>query len=73
MEHIKAKKIKVKIDVSKAKATEESLVKAGWKNQFGFESAKTYTVLLETKDSSSAAHFLPNNKVCGWPPQNDKL
>jgi hypothetical protein len=27
---------------------------------------------LETKDSSSADHYLPNNKVCIWPPQNDK-
>jgi hypothetical protein len=30
-------------------------------------------VPLETKDSSSADHYLPNNKVCGGPPQNDKL
>jgi hypothetical protein len=30
----KSKKIKVKGDVPKAKATEESLVQAGWKNQF---------------------------------------
>ena len=29
-------------------------------------------VALETKDSSSANHYLPNNKVGGWPPQNDK-
>jgi hypothetical protein len=31
---LKSKKIKVKGDVPKAKATEESLVQAGWKNQF---------------------------------------
>jgi hypothetical protein len=24
------------------------------------------------KDSSSADHYLPSNKVGGWPPQNDK-
>jgi hypothetical protein len=30
----KAKKIKVKGDVPKTKATEESPVQAGWKNQF---------------------------------------
>jgi hypothetical protein len=30
----KSKKIKVKGDVPKAKATEESSVQAGWKNQF---------------------------------------
>jgi hypothetical protein len=29
-----SKKIKVKGDVPNAKATEESLVQAGWKNQF---------------------------------------
>jgi hypothetical protein len=27
---------------------------------------------LETKDSSSADHYLSNNKVSGWPPQNDQ-
>jgi hypothetical protein len=30
----KSKKIKVKRDVPKAQATEESLVQVGWKNQF---------------------------------------
>jgi hypothetical protein len=30
------------------------------------------TNLKETKDSSSADHYLPSNKVRGWPPQNDK-
>ena len=30
------------------------------------------TVALETKDSSSADHYLPNNKVGGGPPQNDQ-
>ena len=28
---------------------------------------------LETKDSSSADDYLPNNKVRGRPPQNDKF
>jgi hypothetical protein len=36
------------------------------------ELAKTRTLLFEKEDSSSAAHYLPNNKVRGWPPQNDK-
>jgi hypothetical protein len=31
----KSKQIKVNGEVPKVKATEESLVKAGWKNQFG--------------------------------------
>jgi hypothetical protein len=68
----KSKKIKIKGDVPKPKATEESPVQASWKNQFGLETTKKQTVLLETKDSSSADHYLPNNKVGGWPPQNDK-
>jgi hypothetical protein len=28
--------------------------------------------LLETEDSSSAGYCVLNNKVRGWPPQNDK-
>jgi hypothetical protein len=37
----KSKKIKVKGDFPKAKATEESLVQAGWKNQLCLEAKKT--------------------------------
>jgi hypothetical protein len=37
----KSKKIKVKRDVPKAKATEESPVQAGWKNQFDLTQQKT--------------------------------
>jgi hypothetical protein len=28
---------------------------------------------FEKRDSSSAVYFRSNNKVCGWPPQNDRL
>jgi hypothetical protein len=35
-------------------------------------SVKKQPVPIETKDSSSADHYLPSNKVRGWPPQNDK-
>jgi hypothetical protein len=69
----KSKKIIVKGDVPKAKATEESPVKAGWKNQLSLDATKKQTMALETKDSSSADHNLPNNKVRGWPHQNDKV
>jgi hypothetical protein len=48
------------------------LVQAGWKNQLCLNATKKQAVALETKDSSSADHYLPNNKVRGWPPQNDK-
>jgi hypothetical protein len=55
----------------KAKATEESSVQAGWKINFDLTQQKQ-SVALERKDSSSADHYLPNNKVRGWPPQNNK-
>jgi hypothetical protein len=58
--------------VPKTKATEESLVQAGWKISFDLTQQKKQNLLLETKDSSSADHLLPNNKVRGRPPQNDK-
>jgi hypothetical protein len=57
--------------VPKAKATEESPVQAG-KEKSVLTCRKKKTVPLETKDSSSADHYLPNNKVRGRPPQNDK-
>jgi hypothetical protein len=68
----KSKKIKVKGDVPKAKATEESWVQVGWKNQFLIHEQKKQTVALETKDSSPADYYLPSYKVRGGPPQNDK-
>jgi hypothetical protein len=68
----KSKQIKVKEDVPKAKATEESTDQTGKKISFDLMQKKQ-SVALETKDSSSADHYLPNNKVGGWPPQNDKL
>jgi hypothetical protein len=54
----KSKKIIVKRDVPKAKATEESPVQAEWKNQFWLDAKKKQTMPLETKDSSSAHDFL---------------
>jgi hypothetical protein len=30
-------------------------------------------VVLERKDSSPTGHYLPDNKVRSWPPQNDNL
>jgi hypothetical protein len=46
--------------------------KPAGKINFDLTQQKKQTVALETKDSSSADHYLPNNKVRGWPPQNDK-
>jgi hypothetical protein len=45
----------------KDRATEESPVQAGTENQLDFKQQKKQTLVLETKDSSSADHYLPNN------------
>jgi hypothetical protein len=63
----KSNYIKVKGDVPKAKATEESPVQ-----YFNLTQQKNRPLPVETKDSSSADYYLPSKKVRGWPPQNDK-
>jgi hypothetical protein len=45
----KSKKIKVKGDVTKVKATEESPVQTGWKNQFDLTQQKNRTCLWKRK------------------------
>jgi hypothetical protein len=40
--------------------------------KISFDLMQKQTIALETKDSSSADHYLPNNNVGGRPPQNDK-
>jgi hypothetical protein len=44
----------------------------GFSFRFDLTQQKKQTVALETKDSLSADHYLSDNKVRGWPPQNDK-
>jgi hypothetical protein len=47
--------------------------KQAGKIMFDLTQQKKQSVALETKDSSSADHYLPNNNVRGRPPQNDKF
>jgi hypothetical protein len=68
----KSKKIKVKRDVPKAKATEESSVQAGWKINFDLIQQKNRPWLWKRKILRRPITICQTIKVGGWPPQNDK-